>query len=210
MKLYSFKQLTVDLHDVGEAKALLMDAQIPVISGYFDKDRLDAVLAMPKELRSKRLEWNLSPTHGIGAVKACVDQANLNLSAHYLNRRNAIDITDKKGNTRLCKMYYVNKASQENTVATFTLKNFLDDDPTTYYALCALCIPAMWIFSNKELRSKWTRLRFNTEKINAVHLDDPTGIYIPVGHWRNQKGGLRFRLSSHESPWRVSAAALGL
>lgn len=196
--------------DVKEAKALLAEAQIPVVNGYFDKDRLDAVMAMPKELRTKRLEWGLSPTHGIGAVKACIDAAGLNLTAHYLNRRNALDITDKKGKTRGVRMYYTNHASDENTVARFNIINFLDDAPENYYALCALNIPAMWVFSNKELRAKWNRLRFNTEKIKAVHLQGDTGIWIPISQWKNQKGGLRFKLSSHESQWQVSPNSLGL
>lgn len=209
MKLYTFAKL-LETMEVKEAKALLAEAQIPVVNGYFDKDRLDAVMAMPKELRTKRFEWGLSPTHGIGAVKACVDAAGLNLTAHYLSRSNGLDITSAKGKTRGVRMYYTNRTSDEDTVARFNVINFINDDPNAYYALCALTIPAMWVFSNKELRAKWNKLRFDTDKIKAVHLNSPTGIWIPISQYKNQKGGLRFKLSSHESQYRVSSAALGL
>jgi len=216
VKLFSLKKLAENVNGLSEAKLLLADADIPVIEGYFDADRLDAVMSMPKELRSKRLEWSLASTSGLGAVKACIDKAELNLSAHYLDRRNSLDITNKKGKTRHVRMHYTNQTSQENSVATFNLQNFIDHHPDTYYALCALGIPAMWVFSNAQLRAIHKKLRFTDSKDHAAHkinstaCPGDTGIWITRGQWKYQHGYLRFKLSAHESQYRVSTETLGL
>jgi hypothetical protein len=212
MKLRSLEEFAKVFGTLQAAKKELDEAQIPVVEGYFDYDRYRAHVEAPAASRIKSMDWELSSTHGIGAVKSCVQAAGLHLTAHYLNgNRNRLDIMTREGAACHTRMFYSNHITRNLTTATFSIRNFTKDHPSTRYVFAALPIPCAWAFTQPQLKKIWERLRFNSKhKVDSTHLDAPTGFWIPGADWRGQDGALRFRLSCKESKHQISPETLGL
>jgi hypothetical protein len=202
MRLGTLTKLIEKTGSKASALKLLNSAGIPCVHDFYDQDRLDAHLAVPPGMLAKRLEWGIAPTQGIGAIKSCMDAANLRITAHYLRGANYFDVI-KGGENRHLKMYYTNKAHSEQTTAVFTFTNFLINEELKYYGACAISIPAMWVISRVALIKCWDRLQKNKSKLGYQLKEKGTHMWLPYKSQKHPGGQLKIMFSIKDTRYAL-------
>jgi hypothetical protein len=195
MKVMSVLDLGKQMGSVSKAKKVLSHYHIAVVKDYFDHDRLKSLMAEPAGVFSNKIKWGIDPTSGIGAVKACLDAANLRLTAHKYVGVNYITVAGPRADKRqFAKLYCTAKMHGDpRNHSVFTLANFAAEQATDYYAMCCFEEPAMWAIPTEYLFDKWTMLKRKGRK--ALTWDD-AGFRIPPQGFEHPLGFLQCDLST--------------
>lgn len=206
MNLQHIDELASELNSGKEARKVLAAADIPLVEGFFDRDRLDAYRALPSDYKTRKHGWDLAPTHGIGLIKRCMEEAEFKITAHYLRGANHFDFLDHRKELFHTKMYYTNLTQRDNTAATFTLTNFVDQEHFQAYSACAMRIPALWMIYHDELCRLWNHL---SKKGPGVRVErKKTRFWIDRKGAAHPNGQIHVQFSVEDTEHLVSAPGL--
>lgn len=135
--------------------AWLAKMGVPVIDQFYDQGALDAIAKEPKTSnigKAVKNAFTLAPTDGVGAMKACADLVDLDITRHHTRRTHYLTLRNKKGHRRICKVYTTARAATDAAVSTFNLRGFLDPkEVASHFLFVCYDGPVMWALSRKQL-----------------------------------------------------------
>jgi hypothetical protein len=137
-----------------QVKRYLDKLSIPSVGGYFDQGALEAVEAEPKCSNIKSAskdKFTIAPTDGIGAMKAILDKANVDIVRHLCRKANFLTVRNSHGHRQQVKVYCTQHARGEWKTATFSVRGFLRQEQADHFMFICFQGPIAWGMSRKQL-----------------------------------------------------------
>lgn len=149
-KLRRVDDLAEELGSLTKAMAALREAGVLPMFGMYDVGALDALQAEPKQSnigKNAKNTWTLSPTDGIGAIKAVLDPLDVDIVRHLYRRTHYITIRNGAGKRQQVKLYCVNSKHPKSGNASFSMTGFLRETSAAYYMMMCFEGPTAWALS---------------------------------------------------------------
>lgn len=185
-----------------QVQQLLASKQVPVKGGYFDAGALESVNKEPDVTNIKaksKDKFTMSPTDGIGAMKAVLDKANVDITRHMQRRANYLTCRNAKGQRQQIKVYTTQRARGDWHTATFNLRGFLSEgEPATHFMFICYEGPIAWILSKKQLAALHAKVK------KAASASDMCR--IPKQHRSHPHGALTLYLDPSQENYLLSKA----
>jgi len=153
-RLRAFEELVEELGGVTKANKAIKDAGISVLFGMYDHGALEAVEAEPKNSnidRTKKDYFTLSPTDGLGAIKAVGDAVGLDIVRHVYFRSNYVTFRNAKGQRSQVKVYTRSSWNATEESTSFTVTDYLRDNTANYYMFVCFAGTVGWVLSRADL-----------------------------------------------------------
>lgn len=190
----SVKELALHVGGKTTARKLLKEKGIVVVDGMYDSRRLDAAMNEPAWLRTKRNNWSLSHTSGLGAVKYVLDPLKINTVEHECRGSQWLMLEGPKKNRQFVKMYYTGRMLSLG-IQKFELRNFLREDASEYYLCAGFDGPHLWAISARTLARQW----HEANELGSQQYLSQLGFYVPPGAENHPGGHIQMRVRADQN-----------